>query len=93
MVLAQEGGLPYIARIEALFELLDSSQDKGTRDGEREEGGDSHDRRQAQLRWYYSPCDCQGSEARARRQAHPESRANEVFASIWSDDNPIDSFL
>ncbi len=92
MVLAPEGGLPYIARIEGLFELLDSS------DGDREtetdgESQDLADKKQAQLRWYYRPNDCQGSDAKARIQAQSKSRSREVFASAWTDENSVDSFL
>jgi hypothetical protein len=90
MVLAPEGGLPYIARIEGLFELLDSSDRETETDAESQ---DLADRKQAQLRWYYRPNDCQGSEAKARIQAQSKSRSKEVFASAWTDENSVDSFL
>ena len=91
MVLAPDGGLPYIARIEALFELLlpELPGHVPLLDDE----GQLFDSKRAQLRWYYRPCDCQGTEAKSRLQNQSKSRSKEVFASAWTDENPVDSFL
>jgi hypothetical protein len=95
MVLAPNGGLPYLANIQALFEQADAGLPpskagaEGGRAGER-----SNENKLAQLRWYYRPCDCQGHEAKSRFQNHAKTtRSKEVFVSDWTDENPVDSFL
>jgi hypothetical protein len=103
MVMSPEGGLPYVARIEALFEVAESEGGERRRMLTYADGASSacsqvaqdqaNENKLAQLRWYYRPCDCQGHEAKSRFQQSSKSRAKEVFASAWTDENPVDSFL